>query len=74
MPYSNLTSVCRFASTLMSAAVLAGAAYAADPPRGTVDRMYVLECGESKTNDVSNLVAGRQRRGIARIQRQLLFD
>jgi N-acyl homoserine lactone hydrolase len=58
MPYSNLTAVSRFASTLMSAAVLACAAYAADPPRGTVDRMYVLECGESKTSDVSNWSPG----------------
>jgi len=58
MSYSSVTSICRFASTVMSAVILAGAAYAADPPRRTVDRMYVLECGESKTNDVSNWSPG----------------
>jgi len=30
-----------------------GSTFAADPAHGTVDRMYALECGESKTSDVS---------------------
>ena len=35
----------------MAAAV--GPAHAADAAKSAVDRMYVLECGESKTSDVS---------------------
>ena len=38
-------------AALVSLAASAGIVHAAD--RGTVDRMYVLECGESKTSDVS---------------------
>jgi N-acyl homoserine lactone hydrolase len=45
----------RCASTLVSIVVILSAASvcAADGNRGTVERMYVLECGESRTNDVS---------------------
>jgi glyoxylase-like metal-dependent hydrolase (beta-lactamase superfamily II) len=40
-------------TTLVGAIALAGVAYAADGTKGSVDRMYVLECGESMTKDVS---------------------
>lgn len=41
------------AAALTCLLVWGSALYAADTAKGTVDRMYVLECGESKTNDVS---------------------
>jgi N-acyl homoserine lactone hydrolase len=40
-------------AALVCAVAASGVGYAADGTHGTVDRMYVLECGESKTNDVS---------------------
>ena len=40
-------------AALACAVAASGEVYAADGTKGTVDRMYVLECGESKTNDVS---------------------
>ncbi len=40
-------------AALVCVVAASGVAYAADGTNGTVDRMYVLECGESKTNDVS---------------------
>jgi N-acyl homoserine lactone hydrolase len=40
-------------AALVCAVAASGEVYAADGTKGTVDRMYVLECGESKTNDVS---------------------
>ncbi len=40
-------------AALACAVAVSGEVYAADGTKGTVDRMYVLECGESKTNDVS---------------------
>lgn len=44
----------RLALILASIAVLVnGASIGAENKRGTVDRMYVLECGESRTDDVS---------------------
>lgn len=44
----------RLALILASIAILvSGASIGADSKRGTVDRMYVLECGESRTDDVS---------------------
>jgi len=38
---------------LTAALVVGGVSYAAGDTKGTVDRMYVLECGESMTKDVS---------------------
>jgi N-acyl homoserine lactone hydrolase len=38
---------------LAGVVAMGGVAYAADGTKGTVDRMYVLECGESMTKDVS---------------------
>jgi glyoxylase-like metal-dependent hydrolase (beta-lactamase superfamily II) len=38
---------------LLAAAAASGMTGAADTAKSTVDRMYVLECGESKTKDVS---------------------
>ena len=38
---------------LAAAGAVSGMACAAETTKGTVDRMYVLECGESKTKDVS---------------------
>ena len=35
---------------LMAAGAVSGLACAADTTKGTVDRMYVLECGDSKTD------------------------
>ncbi len=43
-------AVRHFASLLLSSALATGAVYAAD---SGVQRMYVLNCGESRTNDVS---------------------
>jgi N-acyl homoserine lactone hydrolase len=40
-------------TALAGVAAAAGVAYAAGGTGGTVDRMYVLECGQSKTNDVA---------------------
>jgi glyoxylase-like metal-dependent hydrolase (beta-lactamase superfamily II) len=40
-------------SVAVAASLTAGGIHAAHAADGTVDRMYVLECGESKTNDVS---------------------
>lgn len=40
-------------AVLVSVATGAGVVGAADAPKAAVDRMYVLECGESRTNDVS---------------------
>jgi N-acyl homoserine lactone hydrolase len=40
-------------AALAGVAAAVGLAHAADAAKSTVDRMYVLECGESKTNDVS---------------------
>jgi len=37
----------------IAAALVSTPAFAADGTRGTVERMYVLECGESRTEDVS---------------------
>jgi N-acyl homoserine lactone hydrolase len=41
------------AAALAGVVAAAGVTYAADGTTGAVDRLYVLECGESKTNDVS---------------------
>jgi glyoxylase-like metal-dependent hydrolase (beta-lactamase superfamily II) len=43
-------AVCRFGFRFLFAMVAAGAVHAAD---SSVQRMYVLNCGESRTNDVS---------------------
>jgi N-acyl homoserine lactone hydrolase len=40
-------------TALVGVVAAAGVAYAADGTGAAVDRMYVLECGQSKTNDVS---------------------
>ena len=54
----KLRSLRRFARAFIAVLLLAGTANAADGARGTVDRMYVLECGESRTSDVSNWSPG----------------
>jgi glyoxylase-like metal-dependent hydrolase (beta-lactamase superfamily II) len=61
--------LCQIACAL-SAPFLTGVAFA----EGMADRMYVFECGESKTTDVSKLVARRECRPVAGVQRQLLSD
>ena len=43
-------AVCRFGLVLFFSALAAGTVHAADTG---VQRMYVLNCGESRTNDVS---------------------
>ena len=43
----------RLTALVAGVAATGGLACAAEAAKGTVDRMYVLECGESKTNDVS---------------------
>ena len=48
----------RCAAVMLSSLLLASAACAEGGPTGTADRMYVLECGQSKTNDVSNWSPG----------------
>lgn len=50
MNASLILSVCRLG--FVAAALVAGAAHAAEL-QGTVQRMYVLNCGESRTTDVS---------------------
>ena len=42
-----------FVRVLVGAIAAGGLAHGAGAAQATVDRMYVLECGESKTNDVS---------------------
>jgi N-acyl homoserine lactone hydrolase len=48
----------RCAVVTLSLLLLASAARAEGGPTATADRMYVLECGQSKTNDVSNWSPG----------------
>jgi N-acyl homoserine lactone hydrolase len=46
-------SVFRLALTLAPVPMLMGPAHGADEAPGTVERMYVLNCGESRTTDLS---------------------
>jgi glyoxylase-like metal-dependent hydrolase (beta-lactamase superfamily II) len=58
MPVPSPFPVFRCVSASVCVLLLASAAGAAETPHGAVDRMYVLECGESKTTDVSNWSPG----------------
>ena len=61
---STCTRSCLLLSVLV--ATLGAAAHAAEPGGGTVDRMYVLQCGESKTPDVSKNWSPGVNVGVAR--------
>ncbi len=52
--------------TLAGVVAMGGVAHAADGTNGTVDRMYVLECGESMTKDVSANWSPGVNVGVAR--------
>ncbi|HZP91488.1 MAG TPA: N-acyl homoserine lactonase family protein [Burkholderiales bacterium] len=52
MNVSPIFSACRFGAACVAAALVAIAAHAGETGGG-VQRMYVLQCGESRTNDVS---------------------
>lgn len=66
MPAFNPIRACSALLSCVSLAVLSWAAHAAEPGRAAVDRMYVLQCGESRTPDVSKNWSPGVNVGMAR--------
>jgi N-acyl homoserine lactone hydrolase len=66
MRISERIFICRLLGLWFAALVTTAVGAADTPAHGVVERMYVLECGESKTNDVSANWSPGVNVGVAR--------